>query len=155
LIYNKRENLYGLHHSRQGIKECGEAVVVEGYLDFASLAQAGVRNAVATLGTSFTDEQASLLRRFTEKLVVNYDADPAGENATRRSLEKLLSRAFAVRVLQLPSNKDPDAFLRAAPADEYRRLLAEAPSCFEFLVQSALRRSDLSDPASLGAAARE
>jgi len=155
LIYNKRENLYGLHHSRQGIKESGEAVVVEGYLDFASLVQAGVKSAVATLGTSFTDEQASLLRRFTEKVVVNYDADNAGENATRRSLEKLLSRGFAVRVLQLPSSKDPDAFLRSASADEYRRLLAESPSCFEFLVQSASRRADLNDPAALGAAARE
>ncbi len=155
LIYNKRENLYGLYHSRQAVKEAGEAIVVEGYIDYAALHQCGVRHAVATLGTSFTDEQASLLRRFTEKVVVNYDTDPAGEAATRRSLEKLLSRGFAVRVLQLAAGKDPDAFLRSAGGEEYRRLAGEAPSCFEHLVTAAQRDQDLADPAALAAAVRE
>jgi len=154
-VYNKRENLYGLHHARQAIKEAGETIVVEGYLDYASLVQAGIGNAVATLGTSFTDEQASLLRRFAERVVVNYDTDNAGENATRRSLEKLLARGFSVRVLQLPSGKDPDAYLRSSSAESYRRLLTEAPSCFEFLVTSASKGRDLRDPAALAAAARE
>jgi DNA primase len=155
LLYNKRENLYGLHHARQALKEAGEAVVVEGYLDWASLFQAGVRNAVATLGTSFTDEQASLLRRFTEKVVVNFDADAAGASATRRALEGLLARGFNVRVLQLPHGKDPDAFLRSASPEAYRELVAAAPSCFEFLVDAASRTRDLSDPAELAAAVRE
>src|SRR5882724_10144740 len=136
LVYNKRENLYGLAHARQAIKESGEAIVVEGYLDLAALVQAGVRHAVATLGTSFTDEQASLLRRFSERILVNYDTDNAGESAARRSLEKLLERGFTVRVLRLPSGKDPDAFLRSATPDAYRRLAAGAPSCFDFLVDA-------------------
>jgi DNA primase len=155
IIYNKRENLYGLSNARQGIKEAGEAIVVEGYLDCASLVQAGVRNVVATLGTSFTDEQASLLRRFAEKVLVNYDTDNAGESAARRSLEKLLARGFTVRVLRLPSGKDPDAFLRASTPDEYRKLAAAAPSCFDFLVDSVSRERDLGDPGALASAARE
>ena len=155
LIYNKREHLYGLHHARQAIKEAGEAIVVEGYLDYASLFQAGVRHVVATLGTSFTDDQASLLRRFAEKVIVNYDTDAAGESATRRSLEKLLAREFAVRVLQIPSGKDPDAFLRSESPEAYRALLDSAPSCFDFMVTSASRGRDLADPSALAAAARE
>jgi len=155
LVYNKRENLYGLAHARQAIKESGEAIVVEGYLDLAALVQAGVRHAVATLGTSFTDEQASLLRRFSERILVNYDTDNAGESAARRSLEKLLERGFTVRVLRLPSGKDPDAFLRSATPDAYRRLAAGAPSCFDFLVDAVSRERDLREPAALAAAARE
>lgn len=155
LVYNKREILYGLHQARQAVKEAGEAIVVEGYLDCASLHQAGFRNAVATLGTSFTEEQASLLRRFTERVVVNYDSDPAGESATKRSLERLLSRGFSVRVLQIPSGKDPDGYLRANSPEAYRSLLDATPSCFDFLVDSAARSRNLSDPAALGAAVRE
>jgi len=155
LIYSKRENLYGLFHSRHVIKEAGEAVIVEGYLDYVSLHQAGIRNVAATLGTSFTEEQAGLLHRFTERVVLNYDTDPAGESATKRSLEGLMGQGLSVRVLQLPSGKDPDSFLRAAAAEDYRRLLQEAPGCFDFLVGSASKGRDLNDPAEAAAAARE
>jgi DNA primase len=155
LLYNKRETLFGLYHSRHAIKEAGQAIVVEGYLDYAGLYQAGIRNVVATLGTSFTDEQASMLRRFTDKVVLNYDADPAGESATRRSLERLLSRGLSVNVLQLPGGQDPDSFLMESPADEYRKLLDGAPGCFDYLVESTAKGRDLADPAAVAAAARE
>lgn len=155
LLYNKRENLFGLYHSRHAIKDAGIVVVVEGYLDYVSLWEAGIRNCVATLGTSFTDEQISLIRRFTEQVVVNYDSDPAGESATRRSLERLLARGISVRVLQLPDGRDPDDFVRESTPENYRALLASAPSCFDFLVDSATRGKDLADPSTLAAAARE
>lgn len=155
LVYNKRENLYGLFQSRHVIKEKGEAIIVEGYLDYVALYQAGVRNVAATLGTSFTDEQAGLLRRFTEKVVLNYDTDSAGESATKRSLEKLLAQGLGVRVLQLPSGKDPDAFLRSSSAEAYRGHLDQAPNGFDFLVSSASAGHDLGNPSEVAAAARE
>jgi DNA primase len=155
LVYNKRESLYGLYNSRRAIREAAEVIVVEGYLDFASLHQAGIRNVVATLGTSFTEEQASLLNRITVNVVLNYDADPAGESASKRSLEGLISRGLKVRILQLPDGRDPDAFVCAEGEAAYRQLLREAPSCFEFLVDSASRDRDFTDPASVADAARE
>ncbi|HXI04497.1 MAG TPA: DNA primase, partial [Candidatus Saccharimonadales bacterium] len=155
LIYNKRENLFGLHLARHAIKDAGFAVVVEGYLDWVSLYAAGIRNCVATLGTAFTDEQVALLRRFSEQVVVNYDADPAGESATRRSLERLLARGIIVKVLQLPEGKDPDDFVRQSGPEAYSKLLDEAPPCFDFLVEAASKGRDLGDPAMVAAAARE
>lgn len=155
LIYNKRDNLFGLYHSRHGIKAAGEAIVVEGYLDFVTLYQAGIQNVVATLGTAFAQEQVALLRRFTQKVVVNYDSDAAGQSAAKRSLESLLSQGLGVRVLQLPAGKDPDAFLQEGSPEEYRRLVVDAPTCFDFLVAAASRERDLDEPAALGAAVRE
>ncbi len=155
LVYNKRETLYGLYQSRHAIKEAGAAIVVEGYLDYASLHGAGIRNCVATLGTAFTDEQVSLLRRFTEKVVLNYDADPAGQAASLRSLERLLARGLSVRVLKLPDGLDPDAYVQRSSAEDYRHLMSEAPTFFDFLVECATRGKDLSDPAAMASAARE
>jgi DNA primase len=154
-LYNKRDNLYGLYTSRHAIKEAGVAVIVEGYLDYVALYQAGIRNAVATLGTSFTDEQVRLLRRFTEKVILNYDTDAAGESAAKRSLERLLGNGMSVQVLQLPSGKDPDSFLQTADADDYRALLQSAPNCFKFLVDSAVKDRDLNNPSDVAAAVRE
>ncbi|HET9480485.1 MAG TPA: DNA primase [Candidatus Polarisedimenticolia bacterium] len=144
-IYNKRENLYGLDLSRAGIRETGEAVVVEGYLDFASLHQAGIANVVATLGTAFAEEQVSLLRRFTGRIVINYDPDTAGASATRRSIDLLLAHGFKVRVLQLEPGKDPDEFVRSHGLQEYRARLDVAPRYFDYLVDRAVEGRDLSD----------
>lgn len=144
-IYNKRDNLFGLDLTRNGIRDAGEAVVVEGYFDFASLFQAGVGNVVATLGTAFAEEQVSLLRRFTDRVVINYDPDTAGASATRRSIDMLLSRGFKVRVLQLEGGLDPDEFVRKRTAATYRARLAEAPRYFDYLMQRATEGRDLSD----------
>ncbi|HKY31684.1 MAG TPA: DNA primase [Candidatus Polarisedimenticolia bacterium] len=143
-IYNKRENLYGLHLTREGIREAGEAVVVEGYFDFASLWQAGVTHAAATCGTAFSEEQAALLRRFTERVVINYDPDAAGAAATRRGIDLLLGRGFKVRVLRLDAGLDPDAFVRGKGADEYRARLGAAARYFDYLLESAAEGEDLS-----------
>ncbi len=155
LVYNKRETLFGLYQSRHAIKEAGAGIVVEGYLDWVSLYGAGVQNCVATLGTAFTDEQASLIRRFTDQVVLNYDADPAGQAASVRSLEGLLARGLSVRVLQLPEGLDPDAYIQASGPESYRRLLAGAPTSFDFLVETVTKGKDLSDPSVVAAAARE
>ena len=154
-VYNKRENLYGLDLTRNGIRDEGEAIVVEGYFDFASLQQAGMTNVVATLGTAFSDEQASLLRRFTDRVVINYDPDAAGANATRRSLDLLLEKGFKVRVLQLSGGRDPDEFVRHHGVAGYREALAAAPKYFEYLMARATAGKDLSDYEAKSAALRE
>lgn len=154
-IYNKREHLFGLHLTRNGIRDAGEAVVVEGYFDFASLHQAGVTNVVATLGTAFTEEQAALLRRFTDRLIINYDPDAAGAAATRRSLDLLLGHGFKVRVLQLDTGQDPDEYVREHGAERYRALLSAAPRYIDYLIGKAVAGRDLSDFEAKSAALRE
>ena len=154
-IYNKRDHLFGLDMTRQGIRDTGEAVVVEGYFDFATLFQAGVSNVVATLGTAFAEEQVALLRRFTEKVVINYDPDTAGASATRRSIDLLLSQGFKVRVLQLEGGLDPDDFVRKRSVETYRERLAEAPRYFEYLVARAAAGKDLSDYEAKSAVVKE
>jgi DNA primase len=144
-IYNKRDNLFGLDLTRNGIRDAGEAVVVEGYFDFASLYQAGVGNVVATLGTSFAEEQVSLLRRFTDRVVMNYDPDTAGATATRRSIDLLLAQSFKVRVLQLEPGLDPDDFVRKRGLESYRTRLAESPRYFDYLLSKAIAGKDVAD----------
>lgn len=137
-VYNKRETLYGLDLTRGAIRDTGEAIVVEGYFDFASLLQAGVGNVVATCGTSFTEQQALVLRRFADRVVMNYDPDAAGAMATRRSIDLLIALGFGVRVLRIASGQDPDEFVRGAGADAYRALVAQAPPHFDYLLEQAV-----------------
>ena len=146
-IYTKGENLYGLNLSRDAIRKAGEAVVVEGYLDFATLYEAGFCNCVATLGTAFTTSQARLLSRYANRVTVNYDPDTAGLSAARRSVDLLLSRGFTVRVLQLDEGLDPDGFIRRKGAEAYGASLAAAPGYMDFLLADCMRGKDLNDPA--------
>ncbi len=154
-LYNKRENLYGLDLTRHGIRDAEEAVVVEGYFDFATLFQAGVGNVVATLGTAFAEQQVSLLRRFNDRVVINYDPDTAGASATRRSIDLLLAQGFRVRVLELDPGQDPDDFMRRQGIDTYRERLKRAPRYFDYLVDKAVAGRDLSDYEAKSAALRQ
>ena len=142
-VYNKRETLYGLDLTRGAIRDTGEAIVVEGYFDFASLLQAGIGNVVATCGTSFTEQQALVLRRFADRVVMNYDPDAAGAMATRRSIDLLIALGFSVRVLRIASGQDPDEFVRAAGVDAYRALATQAPSHFDYLLEQAVAGREL------------
>lgn len=141
-LYRKGEHLYGLDLTRQTVREQGAAVLVEGYMDFLSAYQAGVRNVVATLGTAFTDGQASLLRRFAGRVVLNFDSDAAGRGAGRRALEKLLPLGFSVRMLELQGGHDPDSFVRTQGAEEYRRQLENAPGWFESCLACVVQDKD-------------
>lgn len=142
--YVKGNHLYGLDQARESIRRRGHAVVVEGYLDLAALLQAGFHHAVASLGTAFTSEQARLLARYTEKVVVSYDGDAAGQAATVRTLDLLLEKGFEVRVAELPPGLDPDDFLRREGAPAYESALASAPGYLEFLLRRATKTHDLS-----------
>jgi DNA primase len=144
--FNKGENLYALPVAREAIRRDGFAVLVEGYMDAIALQTAGIGQAVATLGTGFTTGHVRLLKRFTEQVVVNFDPDAAGRQATRRSLETLLENGFEVRVVALPAGKDPDLYVREAGVERYRERLAEALPYVEYLAREAAGRVDLARP---------
>ncbi|MCS6884858.1 MAG: DNA primase [Acidobacteriota bacterium] len=139
-LYTKSRNLYGLHLARESIRKQGFAILVEGYLDFCILYQAGISNVVASLGTALTEQQAKLLARYLEqpRIVVNFDPDAAGVAATKRSIEVLIEQGFKVNVLTLPDGEDPDTFVRKHGAAAYRQLLKESQPYFEYLVNCAI-----------------
>ena len=139
-LYNKSGTLYALNLARESVRRQGRAVLVEGYMDCIALHQAGIGNAVAVCGTSLTEAQVRLLGRFTKKVVVNFDPDEAGDSATLRSLGLLLEGGFGVRVLALPDQLDPDAYIRKHGVAAYRELLERAPTDFEYLLARAQER---------------
>jgi DNA primase len=110
-IYSKRKNLYGLTQAREEIRNRNEVILVEGYMDCIKLQQSGILNVVASLGTSLTEEQASLLHRYAEKALVLYDGDEAGQRETMRAIEVLRRQELKVEVIVLPAGKDPDDFI--------------------------------------------
>jgi DNA primase len=145
VAFSKGDNLYGVLLAREAIRREGFAVLVEGYMDVIALHGAGIGQAVATLGTGFTSGHVRLLKRFTERVVMNFDPDAAGRTATRRSLEVLLENGFDVRIVTLPSGQDPDLYVRENGAGEYRDRLKEALPYFEYLTREVAGRRDLGD----------
>ncbi len=145
-IYSKSNVLYHMDRAKEGIRRQDFAILVEGYMDAIAVARAGISNVVASCGTSLAEPQIKLLARFTRRVVVNYDPDAAGQTATERSLVLLLEQDFEVRVLALPpvGNKkaDPDLFIREKGAEEYLKLLKEAPPYVDYLIARA-RQMDL------------
>jgi len=146
-VYQKSRTLYGLSWAKDGIRKAGRAVLMEGYLDVARALEAGVAEAVATCGTALTAGHARLLRRFTDKVVVNFDQDAAGQKATRRSLDVLVAEGLAVHVVELPEGEDPDSFLRGSGAEAYRERLEAAPPYVEWLIRRAAEENDTRTPA--------
>lgn len=112
-LFNKRNNLYGLNFARKGIGNDKTLILVEGYMDLISLYQFGIKNVVATLGTALTDNQAALIKRFADNMVLSYDSDDAGINATIRAIGILEKQGIKPKVLRLGEYKDPDEFVRA------------------------------------------
>jgi len=138
-LYNKSRNLFGLNHSRDGIKRRDCAVLVEGYMDFIVPFQYGMDNVIASLGTSLTQEQVRLLGRYTRDVVVCYDADSAGLQATQRSLDLFLEEDFRVRVFRLPAGHDPDTFVREVGRDEFLSRLHDATPYLDFVLETAVQ----------------
>ncbi len=145
-IYSKSNVLYHMDRAKEGIRRQDFAILVEGYMDAIAVARAGISNVVASCGTSLAEPQIKLLGRFTRRVVVNYDPDAAGQTATERSLVLLLEQDFEVRVLALPAvgnmKADPDLFIREKGAEEYLKLLKEAPPYVDYLIARA-RQMDL------------
>src|ERR1700737_4902078 len=132
-IYSKSNVLYHLDRAKEALRRSDFAVLVEGYMDAIAVARAGISNVVASCGTSLAEPQIKLLGRFTNRVIVNYDPDTAGQTATERSISLLLGQDFEVRVLALPGKADPDKFIREQGADAYIKLLKEAPPYADYL----------------------
>ena len=118
-LFSKRKNLYGLYQARQAMRNLNQALVVEGYMDCLKMHQAGIENTVATLGTAMTQEQARLLRRFVEEVVLLFDGDDAGQREALRAVEVLRTEGLRVWVVSLPGGKDPDDYLDLYGKEEF------------------------------------
>ncbi|MDR1773733.1 MAG: DNA primase [Clostridioides sp.] len=134
IIFNKRENLYGLNFARKHIDKKRMLILVEGYMDLISLFQFGIKNVVATLGTALTTQQAHLMKRFADNIVISYDSDQAGVNATLRSIDILVASGLNVKVLNLRDVKDPDEFIRKYGLDEYKKEVDESIEHIKFRI---------------------
>jgi DNA primase len=135
--------LYGLHLSKGAIRTAGQAVIVEGYFDFAQAWQGGVKAVVATCGTALTVSQAQVLRRFASRVVISYDADQAGQGAAARSCELLVAEGFDVNVAVLPAGEDPDTFVRRRGGEAYAQAVASAEPYLDYLLERAAQSRDL------------
>lgn len=146
-VYNKSEVLYGIHVAKNEIRKHGEVILVEGYTDVLSMHQSEIKNVVATSGTALTSEQLKILHRYTDNLLMIYDADLAGQNAMSRGLELALSEGLNVRMLQLPNGEDPDSFVQKSKKQgffEYKD--AHALDFVSFLIQKAKGETSWDDP---------
>lgn len=141
-LFTKGRTLYALAWARDAIRDAGEVLVVEGYMDALACHQFGFRQAVASLGTALTAEQVALLRRFAARVVLLYDADQAGAAAAERALALCEGADLPVRVAVLPAGQDPDAFLRTQGPEAFGRLMAAALPAFEYRLDAAARRHD-------------
>ncbi len=141
LIFNKRKNLFGLNLAKKSKQ--GSLILVEGNIDVVALHQYGFDNAIASLGTSLTEEQAALITRYTDQVILIYDGDAAGQNATKRAIPILEKAGLQVRVLQIEGAKDPDEYLKKFGADAFRQLLEGSSNRVEYQLSAIRKKYDL------------
>ncbi len=145
-IFSKRRNLYGLFLARDSIRSKNEAILVEGYMDCLKLHQAGIDNAVSSLGTAFTIEQARLLHRYTEKVLVLYDGDEAGQRETLRAIDILNKEKIKADVITLPDGKDPDEYLELFGKEEFWKYIKNnRTSYIEFKINRYIKSVSVLD----------
>ena len=140
-VYKKSNNLFGMNFAKN---HCAERIIlVEGNMDVITLHQAGFKNAVAPLGTAFTEEQANLLARYTKEVLLTMDADEAGQKAIKRASEILEKTGLKTRVISIPDGKDPDEFIKKNGPDRFRALIEGAVSDIEYKLLMAAKDIDL------------
>ncbi|MCX7667476.1 MAG: DNA primase [Atribacterota bacterium] len=138
-IFSKGQYLYGLFATRDHLQKTRAAILVEGYMDFLALFEYGIRNCIASMGTSLTKDQAGLLKRYVDEVFIAYDADQAGQVATLRGMAILQEKGLAVRIVILPAPHDPDSFLRQEGKEKFWEILQKSPSLFEYQLELLLR----------------
>lgn len=146
LIFNKRYNLYGLNFARKHIGNLRSLILVEGYMDLISMYQYGVRNVVATLGTALTDSQAQLIKKFADNVVLSYDSDQAGVNASLRAINILEKNNLKAKILDLGKSKDPDEFIRANGLNEMLKRVDNASEAVKFKIDTLFAAHDKLNP---------
>jgi DNA primase len=142
-IYLKRRVLYNLHRAKEAVRKEDRVILVEGYMDVIGVSAAGFRNVVASCGTELTPDQVRMVRRHTDKIVVNFDPDAAGEKAAERKLPILLEEGMQVRILELDGGLDPDEYCKDRGAEAYRARLDGAKGYFHWLADRARKQYDL------------
>ena len=145
-VFDKSRNLYGLHIARTSRKKY--MLVCEGYMDVISMHQAGFTNAVASLGTALTSQHASLLKRYTDEVILTYDSDEAGVKAALRAIPLLKEAGVATRVLSMEPYKDPDEFIKAEGTEAFQQRIDQAQNSFLFEIDVLQRGYDMQDPQS-------
>ncbi len=141
LIFNKRKNLFGLNLAKK--TKLPNIILVEGNIDVITLHQFGFDNAVASLGTSLTEEQVALLSRYTEQVVLTYDSDEAGQRAAQRAIPMLEKAGIQVKVLKMKDAKDPDEFLHKFGADRFKLLLQDSSGRVEYQLNAILSKYNI------------
>lgn len=143
-IFNKRRNLFAMNIARRSRRR--GIILCEGYMDVIAMHQAGFDNAVASLGTAFTEEQAMLIKRYTEEVYLAYDSDGAGRNATKKAIEILRNADMLQRVIDMRPYKDPDEFIKAMGAEEFEQRVRNAKPGLLFEAESLAEEFNQSDP---------
>lgn len=142
-VFKKSRNLFALNFARH---ECAETLILcEGYMDVIAMHAAGFTNAVATLGTAITSDQARLMSRYTKKVIISYDADEAGQKAASRAIKMLTDVGLDVTILKVPGAKDPDEYIRDQGAEKFKELLLNSKSRFDYSSDNIIAKYDLND----------
>lgn len=142
-LYQKSHVLYNLNRAKNAIRKFDHTVLVEGYMDVIGVYSADVHEVVASCGTALTNQQVRALKRHSDRIVVNFDPDTAGSNATERSIQMLLEEGLHIRVLELEGGLDPDEYVKEHGAEVYRTKLESATNYFHWLADRARKRFDM------------
>jgi DNA primase len=143
LLFRKGSVLFGLHKSKRALIEANAAIVCEGQLDLISLFEAGISNVVAPQGTAFTENQARILKRYVDEVVLCFDSDAAGTKAAERSLEALLQHDLIVRMAEMPAGEDPDSLVRREGKQEFEKRIEGARDFFDYWIDHETAAVDL------------
>ena len=142
-LFRKGNVLFGLHKTKRSLIESNSALVCEGQLDLIALFEAGITNVVAPQGTAFTENQARVLKRFVNEVILCFDADAAGKKAAERSLDALLENDLIVRVAEMPAGEDPDSLIRQKGKEEFEARIAGARDFFDYWIEREAAATDL------------
>jgi len=145
IVFNKSKTLYGLNIARKHIRNDSKFVLVEGYMDVIMLHKYGIKNAVATLGTSFTKEHSRIIRKYVDELIICFDSDEAGQKATKRAIENTKGIIEKVRVIQLDEGYDPDDFVSEKGYDAFLHEINEAKASHMFLLDEVSKGLNLKE----------
>lgn len=143
-LFDKSRNLYGLNYARTSREKF--ILICEGYMDVIAMHQAGFTNAVASLGTAFTTQQAALLKRYTDQVILTYDSDGAGVKAALRAIPILKEAGISIKVLNMEPYKDPDEFMKNLGAEAFRERIAQAKNSFMFEIDVCKKNYSMEDP---------
>lgn len=143
-IFDKSRNLFGLNYAKRGKRS--NMILCEGYMDVIALHQAGFTNAVASLGTAFTEQQANLIRRYTDEVLLTYDSDGAGIKAAMRAIPMLRRAGITGKVIHMEPYKDPDEFIKNLGAEEFEKRMEEAQNSFFFEIEVIKKNYSMRDP---------